>query len=235
MEKELRKYANAKRKESNQWFFKTGKGQYGEGDMFIGVSVPDIRKVAKRFSGAEFSKIEKSLHSKFHEVRLAGVLVLVEKNRAAMKLGDIGEQRKILKLYLKNKKYINSWDIVDLSVAYILGQAILDGLEDEKILDKLSQSKVMWDRRMSIVATWILIREGKFDMTMRIAKKLLGDEEDLMHKAVGWMLREVWKKNPVLVESFLIGNYDNLPRTTLRYSIERMEEFKRKKFLKGIF
>jgi len=235
LEKQLKAYANTERKKAKEWFFKTGEGEYGEGDIFMGVSAPDIRSVVKGFIGTTLSEIERGLHSPVHEVRLASVLVLVEKSNLARKEGNTKEQKSILRLYLKNKKWVNNWDIVDSSAPYILGQAILDELAHERMLDSLSRSELMWDRRIAIVATSMLIREGRFDATMRIAKRLLGNKEDLMHKAVGWMLREVWKKDPDLVEDFLINNYKKVPRTTLRYAIERMQEAKRKKFLRGDF
>ncbi|PIT89131.1 MAG: DNA alkylation repair protein [Candidatus Levybacteria bacterium CG10_big_fil_rev_8_21_14_0_10_36_7] len=231
----LKKYASLERKKSNEWFFKTGKGQYGEGDKFIGVRVPDVRKVAKVFSGLGFMEIKKSLGSEIHEERLTALLILVENFKKAKKEKNKKEQSRICKFYLKNLKRVNNWDLVDLSAHYILGQAILDGLEDEKILDKLSISKNIWERRVSIISTFAFIRIGDFKPTLRVAKKLLIDKEDLIHKAIGWMLREVWKKNAKTCEDFLIENYKKLPRTTLRYSIERMEDKERKRFLKGGF
>lgn len=235
IKKELQKYSNAKRKETNEWFFKTGKGEYGEGDIFIGIRVPDIRKVTKKFADVDFKILQELLYSKIHEERLLALLILVEQTKVSVKRQNVAEQRKIVRFYLKHRRQVNNWDLVDLSTHYILGQVILDGLESEKILDKYSQAKSMWERRMSIVSTWIIIRTGNIKPTLRISKKLLGDKEDLIHKAVGWMLREAWKKDSKKVEAFLIKNYKQLPRTTLRYAIERIEEKKRKRFLKGKF
>ena len=261
--KELRKCASRERKEANEWFFKTGKGEYGEGDIFIGVRVPDIRKTVKEFLDLNLSELKKLLHSKIHEERLTALLILVENSKRASKKANSGDkqartrQEQILKFYLNNLEFVNNWDLVDLSTHYILGQAILDGLRKESILDEFSQSDNLWERRISIVSTWVIIRTGKIDTTLRISKKLLDDKEDLMHKAVGWMLRESWKLGEISnrqyfsealllknkkgkkaqeqVEQFLIKNYNQLPRTTLRYAIERMEEKKRKRFLKGAF
>lgn len=230
---ELKRHASKDRKKTNEWFFKTGKGQYGEGDRFIGVRVPDIRKVAKDFLELDFVEIERLFESPIHEVRLAGILILVEKNKVAIKEQDIVSRKKILTFYLKNRKGINNWDLVDLSVHYILGQAILDNLQDKKILYKYAVSKNMWERRMAIIATWIFIRQGELDDCFKLSKMLLADKEDLMHKAVGWMLREAWKKDDVRTEKFLKVNYKKLPRTTLRYAIERIAETKRKRFLQG--
>jgi 3-methyladenine DNA glycosylase AlkD len=227
--KELKKYASANRKKSNEWFFKTGKGQYGEGDKFIGVNNPDVRTVVKKFAHLGLIEIQEALNSPIHEERLAGVLILVAQYKRAK---SNKERLKIVAFYLRNLKRVNNWDLVDLSAYKILGQAILDGLMKENILDKLSSSKNMWERRVAIISTMAFIREGKFDTSLRIAKRLIGDKEDLTHKAVGWTLREVWKRDSKMCERYLILNYTSLPRTTLRYAIERMEEGNRKKFLK---
>ncbi len=258
IKKELRKYASLERKKTNEWFFKTGKGQYGEGDKFIGVRVPDVRKIARQFVEIELEALAKILQSEIHEERLVALLILVEKNKTAIKKKDRIEQKKIVEFYLNNKKWVNNWDLVDLSAHYILGQAVFDGLKPKNIFTKLTDSSSMWDRRIGIIAPWIFIRNGEINLTLRLSKKLLSDKEDLMHKAVGWMLREAWKlgepnkksaitlkadkqsrkkgkKSQEQVEQFLIQNYNHLPRTTLRYAIERMEEAKRKRFLEGKF
>ncbi len=232
---ELKKFSSKKRKKNNEWFFKTKKGQYGEGDIFIGVRVPNIRKVAKNNSDLHFKILAKNISSKYHELRLCVILILVENFKKASKNKKIEEQKKILKFYLKNLKYINNWDLVDLSAHYILGQAILNRIENKKILDDLVISKVLWKRRVGIIAAWVFIRNGNISTTLKLAKKLLGDEEDLIHKAVGWMLREAWKKDSKKVEFFLEKNYQKIPRTTLRYAIEKIEKHKRKKILRGIF
>ena len=235
IEKELIKFSSKERKEVNERFFKTGKGEYGEGDVFMGVRVPDIRCVAKKYLDLSLFELEKIIKSKFHEMRLCAILILVERNKLAIKKNDLNLQKEILDIYLSNLKYVNSWDLVDLSAHYILGQAILTGLIEENFLDKLVKSDVLWDRRVSIIATWAMIKKGEFDTTFRLSKILLDDTEDLMHKAVGWMLREIYKKQEKIVEDFIKKNYSQIPRTTLRYAIEKMEEKKRKKFLKGEF
>lgn len=225
----LLSFANDERKKSNEWFFKTGKGQYGEGDQFIGVRMPDCRYVAKQFKGVDFSELKKLISDPIHEVRMCALLILVGQYKE-------GQQKKeVLDFYLAHKKYVNNWDLVDISAHYILGQAILDGIQDESILQKLRESKSLWDRRIAIVSTWIMIRSGNIQTTLDLAEKLLSDPEDLMHKAVGWMLREAWKKDSFAVEEFLIKHYSKIPRTTLRYAIERIEEGKRTRFLKGDF
>lgn len=226
--KELKKYASAKRKTSNAWFFKTGKGQYGEGDVFIGVSNPDARNIVKKFANASFEDIKNSLVSEIHEERLVGVLILVTQYAKAK---DKATRVQIAQFYLQNLDRVNNWDLVDSSAHMIVGQAILDKVIGAEIIDSLVESKNMWERRVAIIATMAMIRKGEYDATLRVSKKLLDDKEDLMHKAVGWMLREVWKKDPARCEQFLVTHYTRLPRTTLRYAIERMEEGKRKKYL----
>lgn len=233
--KELKKYSSLKRQKANQWFFKTGPGQYGEGDKFMGVRVPDIRIVARKFLDLKFSEIKKLIDSPIHEIRLAAILILVEKNKLAIKEKNKKTQQDILNFYLKNRGQVNNWDLVDLSVHRILGQAILDGLISKQILYKYSKSKNMWERRMAIIATAMFISHNKLDDTLKLSKLLFKDKEDLMHKAVGWMLREAWKKDSKRVEQFLKDNYSNLPRTTLRYAIERIKEAKRKNILQGNF
>jgi len=235
LEEQLKKFANSERKRTNKSFFKTGKGEYGEGDEFLGVCVPDNRKVAGKNVDANFTYLQQNIKSKFHEVRLCVVLILVEKNKIALKNKDKKVQKQIVNFYLRNLKYVNNWDLVDSSAPHILGQAILDKIKTKNILDDLIKSRNMWKRRVGIIATLQFIKTGEIKSTLQLSKKLLSDEEDLMHKAIGWMLRESWKKDSEAVENFLVENYENLPRTTLRYAIERLEESKRKKFLKGIF
>jgi len=231
IQQSLREYATPERKRKIEWFFKTGEGQYGEGDQFIGVTNPDIRKVAKQYPDIDLSEIELLLHSPIHEDKLCALILLVNKNKKATP-----EQRKdIAKMYIVNLAFINNWDLVDLSAHYILGRAIADGIQPMSILDQLTNSSILWERRIAIISTMYFISQGDINPSLKMAKKLLTDKEDLIHKAVGWALREAWKKYPQKVEQFLIHNYSQLPRTTLRYAIERMEEGKRKKFLKGVF
>ncbi len=231
IEKKLKEFASAKRKQANEWFFKTGKGQYGEGDIFIGVSMPDIRKVIKSHMNLEYVELELLLNSPLHEVRMAGVLILTENAKIATRKYNKEQLEKIAKFYLKNRKGVNNWDLVDVSVHYILGNAILNDIFKLDLLESLSSSDSLWDRRMSMVATWAFIRKSDVFPTIALAEKLLHDKEDLMHKAIGWMLRESWKREPNIIEDFLLQHYTHLPRTTLRYAIEKMEESKRKDFL----
>ena len=227
----LRQYASPERKINVERFFKTGKGQYGEGDQFIGVSNPDVRKVARQYQDISLDEIELLLHSPIHEDRLCALIILVNQNKKA----SPEAQKAIVKLYIVNLQYINNWDLVDLSAHYILGKAIYDGIQEKIILDTLAHSPILWERRVAIISTFYFIHKGNIDDTLRLSKILLTDTEDLMHKAVGWALREAWKKQPQIVGQFLIDNYTQFPRTTLRYAIERMEESKRKRFLKGVF
>ncbi len=243
LKKELQKYTSKKRKEKNEWFFKTGKGEYGHGDVFIGVSVPDIRKVARMFLDLDYFEIQKVLNSKIHEERLVALVILVErfKKQEKREAGLPFERKRVYGLYIKNLKKgnINNWDLIDISTPNIIGEYLLEHKQEkkqgQKILDDLVHSKSLWQRRASVLATLPFIKRGDFKWTLKNAKILLADTHDLTHKAVGWMLREVWKKDNDVCEKFLIKNYKKIPRTTLRYAIERMEEKKRKRFLKGSF
>jgi 3-methyladenine DNA glycosylase AlkD len=231
IQQSLRKYATIERKRKIEWFFKTGKGQYGEGDQFIGVTNPDVRKVARQYQDIDLQEIEFLLHSPIHEDRLCALIILVNQNKKA----NLATRQKIVKLFLNNLEFINNWDLVDCSAHYILGRAIAEEVENIKILDKLANSQTLWERRIAIISTMYFISQNNITETLRIAKVLLSDKEDLIHKAVGWTLREAWKKQPQEVENFLKDNYTQIPRTTLRYTIERMEESKRKMFLRGVF
>jgi 3-methyladenine DNA glycosylase AlkD len=240
VKRELKKYSSPERKKASLWYFKTGKGQYGYGDKFIGVSMPHTRIVAKRFATLAFPEIEKLLHSKIHEERMTALIILsFQINKA-----DKKTQKKIYDFYLKNTKYINNWDLVDVTVNRILGMYLWENKNSperqadgagRKILYKLAVSKNMWERRIAIVATSYFIYQNDFTDTLRISEMLLNDKEDLIHKAVGWMLREVGKRNQVLEEEFLKKYYKTMPHTMLRYAIEKFEENKRKAYLKGFF
>ena len=229
VQKELRVFASAERKKAVEWFFKTGKGQYGHGDIFIGVTSPDMRRVSRKYRDLPFAELQKLIASPIHEDRSCALSILVQRYEKG------GERKAILDFYLRNRQYVNNWDLVDCSAHKILGRAIYEGLQDEAILDRLAVSEVLWERRIAIIATMYFIHKGQLDHTFRLAELLLADREDLMHKAVGWMLREAWKKDPAAVEAFLIRHYHQIPRTALRYAIEKMEESKRQRFLKGRF
>ena len=213
-----------------QTFFKTGKGEYGEGDVFIGVTVPDQRSVAKEFySKISLEELSELLSSKIHEHRLTALLILVHKFE---KTKDKIEQKKIIDFYLKHSKHINNWDLVDTSCYKILGRYCFEN-QDSKILEKLSNSKNMWEMRMAIVGTMHHIKKGQFELTKKFALKNLKHPHDLMHKANGWLLREMGKKNERELLDFLNLYYKEMPRTCLRYAIEKLDEGLRQNYLKG--
>ena len=223
LKKELRMKASPKKAKILQRFFKTGHGEYGEGDVFLGVVVPDIRKLVKEYSDLKLKEAVKLLHSKIHEERLTALLIMVSQFQAEK------NEEKVYNLYLKNTKYINSWDLVDLSADKIVGVYLAS--KSKLILCELSKSKNIWERRISIISTFCFIKNNRFEETLKIAKILLSDEHDLIHKAVGWMLREVGKRDLKTEEEFLKKYYKRMPRTMLRYAIEKFPEKKRKKYL----
>ena len=213
------------------YFFKTGKGQYAEGDQFIGVVVPDSRKLVKEYwQKATLDDVQEILKSEFHEMRLVALLILVNKFE---KSKDKNEQKKLVDFYLKNTKYINNWDLVDLSCYKLLGRYCFENQKDD-ILRELSNSDNMWEKRIAIVATMHHIKKGKsFDLTQELVLNNLNHPHDLMHKANGWLLREIGNKDEEVLLDFLKIYYQNMPRTTLRYAIEKLDEDLRQDFLKG--
>ncbi len=223
----LRTYASSEKAAVLRRFFKTGPGEYGEGDAFVGVMVPDIRKVAREFSAATLSDIMKLLASPIHEERLLALIMLVRAYRA----GDDASREKIFGLYLRNTRHINNWDLVDLSAPHIVGKH-LSGSGRSRLYT-LARSRDLWQRRIAILSTLSFIRQNDFADTLKIAGMLLSDEHDLIHKAVGWMLREVGKRSAAAEEKFLLRHYKKMPRTMLRYAIERFPAAKRKKYLNG--
>ena len=227
IQKHLRRFASKDKAKLLQGFFKTGPGQYGEGDKFLGVMVPNIRKTVKEFSEAPLAEVMKLLRSSFHEERLLALLLLVHK----FEKGDDGVRKRIYTLYLKNTKYINNWDLVDLSAPKIVGPWLDGG--PRALLYRFARSKNLWERRIAILATFPYIRKGDFVDALALSETLLDDDHDLMHKAVGWMLREVGKKDVAVLEGFLRKHHGRMPRTALRYAIERFPEAKRKRYLAG--
>jgi 3-methyladenine DNA glycosylase AlkD len=208
-----------------QRFFKTGPGQYGEGDQFLGIRVPATRTLARRFADLPLPDVEKLLHDKFHEARLLALVLLVGRYER----GDDAERQRVYRLYLANTDRINNWDLVDLSAPDIVGAHL--ETRSRAPLDKLATSKSLWERRIAIVATYWFIRLRQFDDTFRIATALLDDKHDLIHKAVGWMLREVGKRDESALERFLDRHAKTMPRTALRYSIERMTPERRRHYM----
>jgi 3-methyladenine DNA glycosylase AlkD len=227
IQKRLQQFATRKKAKVLQGFFKTGPGEYGEGDVFLGVVVPDIRRVAREFQAAPLSEIKTLLASAIHEERLLSLLMLVH----AFTKGDDAAKKKIYELYLKNTRYINNWDLVDLSAPNIVG-AYLAG-KSRKPLYTLAKSRDLWERRIAILSTFAFIKQNDHRDSLRIAAMLLNDDHDLIHKAIGWMLREVGKRDEAVEETFLKRYYKKMPRTMLRYAIERFPEGKRQRYLNG--
>jgi 3-methyladenine DNA glycosylase AlkD len=211
-------------------FFKTGEGQYGAGDTFIGVRVPQTRAVAKQFHDISLKDIETLLESQIHEIRLLASIIMTERYKKAKKKPE--EQQAIYDLYLRRTDRINNWDIVDTSCREIVGQHVIDRPEDAKVLYKLAKSKDLWERRIAMVSCWQLIIKGQLDIPYDIAETLLGDTHDLMHKAVGWMLRTAGDKDPERLRNFLNSHIGQIPRTALRYAIEHFDPEERQYFLK---
>lgn len=209
-----------------QRFFKTGKGEYGEGDVFYGLTVPQSRKIVNKYKDLGLGEVINLLHSNVHEERLIALLILVSKYQK----GDFTLKKKIFDVYLKNTKWINNWDLVDLSAHKIVGDYLID--KDVDILKKLACSNSLWERRIAIISTFAFINIGSSKETMEIAKLLVADKHDLIHKAVGWALREVGKRVSVDDEKKFLDKYKNtMPRTMLRYAIERFDQKTRKGYL----
>ncbi|MEO0374667.1 MAG: DNA alkylation repair protein [Cyanobacteria bacterium P01_A01_bin.17] len=223
----LRRLADPIGATQSQRFFKTGKGEYSEGDQFLGIRVPVLREQAKIFEGTPLPEIQNLLESPFHEERLCALLMLVRK----FTKGTPEEQTHIYTLYLENTQYINNWDLVDLSAYHIVGPYLEH--RDRHPLHKLAHSKSLWERRIAIISTFHFIKNNRFEETLGISEQLLNDSEDLIHKAVGWMLREIGKRDLETEEAFLKSHYKQMPRTMLRYAIEKFPEPKRQKYLKG--
>lgn len=227
--KELNNLADSEKAKTLSRYFKTGKGEYGEGDIFIGIVVPKIRKVAHQFIDLDFESIKKLLDSKIHEYRLTALEILVAKYE---KTKDEKLKEKIYKFYLKNTRSINNWDLVDLSASYIVGDYLLKN--DRKILYKLVKSRNLWERRISIISTHAFIKEGQYEDTFKICEVLLDDKHDLIHKATGWMLREVGKRVSRDIEMrFLDKHAEKMPRIMLSYAIEHFDE-KGRNFYKNL-
>ena len=227
IQKRLRQFVTRGKAGILQGFFKSGPGQYGEGDLFLGVVVPDIRRVAKEFQDTPLEEIKKILASRHHEERLLALLMLVHQ----FAKGDEALKKRVYGLYLKSTRYINNWDLVDLSAPNILGTYLLD--KSRKPLYAFAKSNDLWKRRIAILSTFVFIRQNDFDDTLRISKILLEDDHDLLHKAVGWMLREIGKRDLRAEERFLKQHYKKMPRTMLRYAIERFPDGKRRNYLDG--
>ncbi|QQR83464.1 DNA alkylation repair protein [Candidatus Peregrinibacteria bacterium] len=224
--KDLLAHANPEKAIFLQRFFKTGKGEYAEGDVLLGITVPNLRTVTKKYHAKlTLDDLEMLLHSKEHEFRLAALMGLVLKYEK----GDEKIKKTIVDLYLANTDFINNWDLVDTSAYKILGHWLLD--KDRSVLRQLAQCNHLWNQRIAIVATYAFIRNHQFDDTIQLSEMLINHKHDLMHKAVGWMLREVGKRDQSLLESFLKKHHKTMPRTMLRYAIEKFSELERRRWM----
>lgn len=224
---ELQALGDPERGTHSQRFFKTGPGQYGEGDRFLGLTVPEMRGLARKYRELDDPAALELLASAWHEERLVALLLLVQGYSG----GDAARRTRIHRAYLANTRHINNWDLVDLSAAQVVGSHL--NARDMALLERLARSKDLWERRIAIVSTLHFIRHNEFGPTLRIAGLLLGDTHDLIHKAVGWMLREVGKRDRRVLDAFLKKHYRAMPRTMLRYAIERHPEPVRKRYLIG--
>ena len=227
VKRELNKQADAEKAAFFPKFFKTGKGQYGEGDQFLGVTVPQQRKIAKHFAKLSQDEIAKLLRDEFHECRATGLLILIEQFRQA----EQQKQKALVDFYLNNLVGVNNWDLVDMSADKILGSYLLQ--RKRQLLYKFARDKDLWKQRIAIVATFAFIKQNQFEDTLAISDLLLDHDHDLIHKAVGWMLREVGKRDQARLEDFLKTRYAKMPRTMLRYAIERFDEKLRQSYLSG--
>lgn len=230
------KIASMERAETSKWFFKTGKGEYGEGDKFLGLTVPQTRQLSRVYSDLSLSDVEKLLQSTFHDERLLALIILTNQFE---KTKDPKIQKQIFTIYLRNiKTKINNWDLVDTSAPKIVGAYLAKNKtekEIKEILTKLAKSKNLWENRVAIISTlYFIVKEKNYKYTFEMIKILLIHEHDLIHKANGWMMREIYKRlDGKVVREFLKENYNKIPRTTLRYTIEKMNDLERKSWLRG--
>lgn len=225
LKQELKTLANPQQASILQRFFKTAPGEYGEGDIFLGIKVPVLRKTAKKYKNFSLKEIEEALKSPIHEHRFIALVILTNQYKKA----DAKQKEKIFKFFLKNKKQVNNWDLVDCFAPNIIGDFLRD--KDRELLYKLAQSKNLWQRRMAILATLAFIRQDDFLDCLAISEILLNDKHDLIHKAVGWMLREIGKKDQKAEEIFLAKHYQKMPRVMLRYAIEKFSQEKKDFYL----
>lgn len=227
LRRELRAAADPDDAVNLQRFFKTGKGQYGEGDRFLGVRVPVLRRLSRGYRDLPAADAITLLRSRWHEERLLGLLLLVSRYRR----GAAAERQAIFDLYLGHTGHVNNWDLVDASAAYIVGPHVEPG--DASVLDGLARSASLWERRIAILATFHWIKRDEFRPALRVATILVGDRHDLIHKAVGWMLREIGQRDRATEVAFLRDHYTTMPRTMLRYAIEHFPERERRRYLNG--
>lgn len=225
---ELQALTNAEKREILPRFFKAGKGEYGEGDRFLGVTVPNIRAIAKLHKDISIEEIRELLQSEWHEVRLCALIIMVEKSKKK----DEALRKELFNLYLSQTKRINNWDLVDLSCRFIIGEYLLDKSRD--ILYQLAQSSLLWDNRIAIVSTYAFIRKGQLEDTYALSDLMMQHPHDLMHKAIGWMLREAGKRNPERLYDYVMSHRADMPRTMLRYAIEKFSPKERTILMKRV-
>ena len=223
---ELQSLSNAEKREIFPKFFKAGKGQYGEGDRFLGVTVPNIRTIAKRHKEISLEEIRELLESEWHEVRLCALIVMVETSKKK----DETLRQKLFDLYLSQTNHINNWDLVDLSCHHIVGEYLLDKSRD--ILYQLAQNRLLWDNRIAIVSTYAFIRKGQLEDTYALSELMMHHPHDLMHKAIGWMLREAGKRDSDRLYDYIMSHRADMPRTMLRYAIEKFSPIERSILMK---
>jgi 3-methyladenine DNA glycosylase AlkD len=227
LRRSLKDVADPQRAKHSLRFFKTGKGEYGAGDQFLGITVPALRALARQYRDLPLRDVDSLLRSAWHEERLLALLLWVDRYRR----GDAMQRQQIYQKYLRSTRYINNWDLVDTSAPYIVGAFLAE--KDKRVLFRLARSANLWKRRIAVLATSRFIRDGRFTEILKIATLLLHDEHDLIHKAVGWMLREVGKRDRLRLERFLIRHQAGMPRTMLRYAIEHLPAQQRRRYLQG--
>ncbi len=227
IQRRLKRFGNPEHAAISQRFFKTGPGEYGEGDIFIGIRVPVLRRLVKEFKDLPASEVASLLRTPIHDERLLAILLFVR----IFKNGDDDVKKDIYDLYLKSTEFINNWDLVDASAEHIVGAFLME--KNKRPLYRLAQSKELWERRISIMATFHFVKHHEFSETIKICSMLLSDRHDLIHKATGWMLREIGKRDLKIEEKYLKAHYKKMPRTMLRYAIEKFPEEKRQRYLKG--
>lgn len=225
---ELQALSNAEKRKIFPRFFKAGKGEYGEGDRFLGVTVPNIRAISKQYKNISLNEIRELIQSEWHEVRLCALLIMVEKSKKK----DETLRQQLFDLYLSQTDRINNWDLVDLSCRFIVGEYLLDRSRD--ILYQLAQSPLLWDNRIAIVSTYAFIRKGQLEDTYALGDLMMYHPHDLMHKAIGWMLREAGKRDPERLYDYVISHRADMPRTMLRYAIEKFSPKERAILMKRV-
>lgn len=224
----LQALSDAEKREIFPKFFKAGKGEYGEGDRFLGVTVPNIRAIAKLHKDISIEEIRELIQSEWHEVRLCALIIMVEKSKKKVE----ALRKELFNLYLSQTKRINNWDLVDLSCRFIIGEYLLDKSRD--ILYHLAQSPLLWDNRIAIVSTYAFIRKGQLEDTYALSDLMMQHPHDLMHKAIGWMLREAGKRNPERLYDYVMRHRADMPRTMLRYAIEKFSPEERSILMKRV-